>query len=286
MPFATWYYPQAVVFKEKVHIGGGAASSDRERQTVIIYDPQQDTYDTLPHYPYKSFSMAVVNNQLVLVGGYDARATNELGVWNEQSETWTHPLPSMTTACCSPSVATHNNRWLVVIGGFGDDDTRLSRVEIFDTESGQWYHAAPIPQPCSHASLAIIGDTCYLVGGFTITFASNKVFSVNLDRLIHQAISQPASAIAPSPWQTLPDTPLANSTALAINGDLLAIGGGGLPWSKDIYQYQPSSTSWVKAGELPIPLSQCACRVLPSGEVFVAGHGDKQVNLYNFIKFN
>ena len=279
------------MFKGKVYIGGGDASSDRERQTVIVYDPQQDIYNTLPQYTYLYFSMAVVNNQLILIGGIDVRTekkTNKLGVWNEQSKTWTHQLPPMNTACDSPSVTTLNNRWLVVIGGEGDGDAALSRVDILDTESRQWYHAAPLPQSCYCAAIAIIGDTCYLVGGYTAGgTASRKVLSVNLYCLIGDAVSQPASACAPptpSPWEALPDTPLIWSTALAINGALLAIGGG-WPRPKDIYLYQPSSRSWIKVGELPTKRSRCGCTVLPSGEVFVAGGvgagdvGIKQVDI-------
>ena len=272
------YYPQVVVFKEKLYIGGGYVLSDRECQTVIVYDPQKDCYDTLPPYTCKWFSIAVVNNQLVIVGGVDIRInklTNQLGVWNEQSKSWTHPLPPMTTKCKSPSVATHNNRWLVVMGGFGDR-TSLSRIEILDTTgSGQWYQAAPLPQPCYNywVSLATIGNICYLLGGCSAGRAvSKKVFSVQLDELISQAVSQPAGTRAPptpSPWMTLPDTPLSLSSALAINGALLAVGGDF--GSTTIYHYQPSSKSWIKAGELPAGRSQCCCTVLPSGEVLVAG---------------
>ena len=280
LPFGMRDYPRAVVFKEKVYIGGGGAYSDRERTVlVIVYDPKQDSYDTLPPYTYKHFSMAVVNNQLVLVGGMDVqtgKTTNKLGVWNEQSKKWTHPLPPMTTACCLLSVATHNNRWLVVMGGTGDT-TRLSRVEILDTtdhESKRWYHAASLPQPLGRVPPAIIGNMCYLLGGFTEGGEpSEKVFSVCLDDLISQAVSQPASGRAPptpSPWQSLPDTPLYYSTALALNGALLAFGG---QWSTAIYHYQPSSRSWIKAGELPTGRSQCTCTVLPSGDLYVAGGG-------------
>ena len=62
MPWATWGCQQAVVFKEKVYIRGGDASSDRETQTVTVYEPTQDTYDTLPQYPYKNFTMGIVNS--------------------------------------------------------------------------------------------------------------------------------------------------------------------------------------------------------------------------------
>ena len=267
-----------VEFKEKIYIGGGNALSHREEQTVIVYDPKQDSYDTLPPYTCEVFSMAVVNNQLVLVGGRDVqtkKVTINMGVWNEQSRRWTHPLPAMTTACHSPSVATHDNRWLVVVGGY-DDKTRLSRVEILDTDSTQWYHAASLPQPLSQSLPAISGSMCYLLGGYTEGDTSKKVFSVCLDDLISQAVSQPASASAPltpSPWQSLPDTPLDRSTALAFNGVLLAIGGGGWMESTAIYHYQPSSRSWVKAGELPTKRSYCTCTVLPSGDLYVAGGG-------------
>ena len=247
---------------------------------MVVYDPRHDSYDTLPPYTYEWFSMAVVNNQLVLVGGRDVqtrKVTNKLGVWNEQSlRRWTHPLPPMTTACHLPSVATHNNRWLVVMGGH-DGKSHLSRVEILDTtESRQWYHAASLPQPCNHALPATIGNMCYLLGGYTTGGTpSKRVFSVCLDDLISQPVSQPASASVPptpSPWQSLPDTPLANSTALAFNGALLAVGGGNLySGSKAIYHYQPSSRSWIKAGELLTGQSQCTCTVLPSGNLYVAG---------------
>ena len=275
MPLLTSFYPRVVVFKGKVYIGGGNALSDRERQTVMVYDPQQDSFVTLPPYTYTYFSMAIVNNQLVLVGGADVRTgkkTNKLAVWNEESRKWTHPLPPMTTACDSPSVISHKNRWLVVMAGRGDG-TDLSRVEILDTtESGQWYHAAPLPHTCSCVSTVTISNTCYLLGGFSGHIASRKLFCVNLDDLISQALSQPAGASAPptpSPWMTLTDTPEACSTAFSLNGSLLSVGGYGD--SKAIYHYQPSSKSWIKAGELPVGRVRCACTVLPSGEVFVAG---------------
>ena len=274
LPFGMYGYSNVVVFMEKVYIGGGGASSNRKEQTVMIYDPKQDSCATLPPYIYKYFSMAVVNNQLVLVGGEDVQTgkmTNKLGVWNEQSKRWTHSLPPMTTACHSPSVVIHNNRWLIVIGGYGDE-TMLSRVEILDTTPNQWYQATSLPRPYYTLSLNTIGNMCYLLGGYTYGgIVSKNVFSVCLDDLISQAVSQPASASVPptpSPWQSLPDTPLANSTALAFNGALLAVGGGG---STAICHYQPSSRSWIKAGELPTGRSECTCTLLPSGDLYVAG---------------
>ena len=274
-----------VMFKEMVYIGGGVTSSNRDELTVMVYEPKQDSWDSLPPYTYRYFSMAVIDNQLVLVGGREVEnadnKTNNLGVWNEQSKRWTHPFPPMTTACNSPSVATHNNRWLVVMGGRGDGSTTiLSRIEILDTtEPVQWYQAASLPQPLCQLPLATIGNMCYLLGGFTKggPGSSRKVFNVCLDDLISQAVSQPASASAPpipvpSPWQSLSDTPMFGSTALIFNGALLAIGGDE-SGSSAIHMYQPSSNSWVVAGELPTKRCYSGCIVLPTGELLIAGGG-------------
>ena len=274
MPFAVWYYPQAIVFKGKVYIGGGGSASNTQMQTVMVYDPQQDSFDTLPPYTYMLFSMAVVNNQLVLVGGRDVQTgmvTNKLGVWNEQSKTWTHPLPPMTTACSSPSVVVYENKWLIIIGG--SDGRTLSGVEILDTTgSGQWYLAALLPLPCCRASTVTIGNTCYLVGGYSTGGPSKKVYSVCLDDLISQDVPQAAGTSAPSTpssWTTMPDIPLADSTALCLNGALMTVGGS--ERSTTIYHYQPSTRMWIKAGELPAGRLRCACTVLRSGELFVTG---------------
>ena len=100
---------------------------------------------------------------------------------------------------------------------------------------------------------------------------NKHVFSVCLDELIPQAVLQSAGATSPStpsPWQTLPDTPLRGSTVLVLNGALLAVGG---EKSSAIHLYQPSNSNWVKVSDLPTEQSQCACIVLPSGKIFVAG---------------
>ena len=77
------------------------------------------------------------------------------------------------------------------------------------------------------------------------------MFSVCLDELISQAVSQSATATSsiPSPWQTLTDPPLTNSTVLILSGALLTVGGVD---SSAIHHYQPSSRSWVKVCEMPI----------------------------------
>ena len=275
MSFGISTYPQVVVLKEKVYIGGGNSSPEGNAKTVIVYNPEQDKYDTLTPYTHKHFAMTTVVDNLVLVGGENsqddqARFTNQLAMWNGESNEWTHPLPPMTTPCKDPSVTTYKDKWLIVVGGFNGDIGVLSRVEVLDISSQQWSISAPMPTPCNQLSLATVGNMCYLLGGFTEqeTVVSDKVFGTRIDHLVSQEYSNTIS-VDRSPWQVLPKTPGQLATALALNGALLAVGGRG----HDIYMYQPSTQSWVEAGALHTARSACGCAVLSSGEVIVVGGG-------------
>ena len=266
---------QAVVIGSDVYVGGG---SGRNEETVMVYSLETGTWRTLPPYESRFFGMAVVNNQLVLVGGVSkstGQVTNILGLWDERSQTWTHPFPVMPTARRSLSVVFYQ-KWLVTAGGSDGRGLYFNKVELLDTLSGQWYEGSPLPKKCTEMSSAISGNMWYLSGGFTSTYESNKqchVWCVCLDMLISQAVSQSAgttSTPTPSPWQTPTELPETLSTALIIRGSLLSIGG---LLSSAIHLYQPSRMSWVKECDLPTQRWQCACIVLPSGEIFVAGGG-------------
>ena len=283
MPYTMGSYPLAVVTRGKVYVGGGWALFNDHKRTVMEYDPYRDEWATLPQYNHTHFGMAVWNDHLVLVGGIHVMTKEQsptLGVLTDV--TWKHPFLPMPTARRSPTVVMSDNRWLVVIGGkCKDDGTQLSDVEVLDTTSDCWYKCAPLPQPLSHGSAATIGSKCYILGGFLSGGSpSKKVFSVSLEDLIAQATSSrfnaSVSVSMPSHvlWQTLPDTPLIYSTALAVNGALLAIGGEWM-WLtyRAIYAYQPANSkhNWIKVGDLPTGRARCACTVLSSVAVLVAG---------------
>ena len=269
MPFCIYGHIQAAVIGDKVYVGGG--DSSQSPGIVMVYAVRTKSWRTLPPHETEWFGMASVDNQLVLVGGVSTStdmATNVLVVWNERLQTWTHPFPVMPTARHSHSVISYQ-KWLVVAGGVDETDSRISEVELLDTLSGQWYEASPLPTECEEMSSAINGNMWYLSGGASSLRLSDKdVFTVCLDELITQAVSQSASSTS-SPWQTLPEAPLEYSTVLTLNGALLTVGG---VRSSSIHIYQPGSRSWVKVGDLPYDyaLCRCACAVLPSGEMFVA----------------
>ena len=85
-----------------------------QQDTVLVCNPEQSTrpfWQTLPSCPVNWFAMAVLNHQLVLVGGQ-----NKVAVWNNQSKTWDYPYPNMPTARRGAAAISYGT-WLVVAGG-------------------------------------------------------------------------------------------------------------------------------------------------------------------------
>ena len=266
MPHSMTYYPEAIVLDEKVYVGAGSSSSYFRNNVVMVYNIPNDKWSLLPAYKYYWFGMTSLDNKLVLVGGVtqlDYR-TNQLGIWNEELNNWIHTLPSMPTARSGPTVVTYKNRWITVAGGFDYSQSYHSTVEILDTRSGYWHRASPLPERQYKMSSTIIGNMMYLLGGF-ISSRSTLCICVCIDDLIYDAVFQTSQ----SPWRLLPDAPTSRATALGLNGALLAIGGN--QCMTDIHLFKPSCNEWVKVGELHSDREECACAILPNGEIFIVG---------------
>ena len=266
----------SVVAQGKVYVGGGVTDKDKDLHTVMVYE-QRVGWRTLPRYRYWRFAMAVLQDQLTLVGGWDQpidKETDQIAVWDTQR--WIYPYPPMPTPRSNSAVATYT-KWLVVAGG-NVHEVSITTVEIMDATDKQWFTATPLPVGCRDMTLAIVAEECYFFGGFTgqlVTGKPNKqVFHVSIPAIASQAASQ--SAVQ---WHTLPDTPLAWSAALALHGSLLAVGGrdsSDNP-SSAVHLYQPGSRQWVKVDDLPTARYSCSCTRLPSGEILVIGGYNKGV---------
>ena len=279
MPVEIGSYSRVVVIESKIYIGGGNA------RAVIVYDIYDDEMNKLPRLDYKYYCMTAHNSQLVVVGGQHhstGKNTNELSVWHTERSVWTHPYPPMTIPSCWSSVISYD-RFIIVVGGMGEDGKCIARVQVLDTTIRQWYQTTPLPKPCYDLTSCVIGNMVYLMGGWSrdgMTL-NEHVFSVSLDKLVSNAVS-PSTGVTRSPWSTLENLPVTLSTALALQGSLLAVGGLG---SSAILAYQPSSKSWVKVGGLPREQWMCGCAILPNGELLVAGgrYKEKGRTVYNGV---
>ena len=108
--------------------------------------------------------------KLVTVGGLihnETAVTGDVYCFNEQSQKWEEFLKPMLSARYYHSAATTQSA-VVTSGGFTvKDDVPLpsATVEVYSSETSQWYTADPLPVPCWVMTSVTIADTWYQLGG-------------------------------------------------------------------------------------------------------------------------
>ena len=258
----TMQCPHSVLVDEAVYVTAGGG-----HRTCVIhrYKLQTQQWTQLPEYQYCDFTMTVVNNQLVCVGGRDVsteKLSNAVAVYLPSQRRWEQPYPSMNTPRYWPAVCTYHQHLVVAGGRDACDD--LTTVEVLNTSisHSQWFTTTPLPVKCSIMSSAIMSDTLYLLGGFL----GRRVLSVSLPALIQ-------TGKPPAQWDTLTDTLLKWSTAIAVHGSLLAVGGRNSEKQRfsAIHMYDQEKNTWNKVEDLPTERQNCTCCLLPSGKIFTAG---------------
>ena len=270
---------KATVVNNKVYCGAGYeqnSKSDSHLYAVYCYDPSQDQWTTLPPLPVKYFGLGQVNNKLVAVGGTSKShqlGTNEVHTYDERSRKWKQTIPPMPTGRWSAGVLSLESA-LVVAGGH--ISSYRPEVEIFKTQTSQWYRADRLPTFCCDISLQAIGNTCYTLGGYNSSIL-NQTFYASVDDLLHNAVpanqtTYKRGSIIQSKWKTLSSTPTCGPAAAVLIDTLLAIGGqDSLHESSNVYAYSPSTNSWIYVSDLPTPLSYTTAVVLSSTELLVIG---------------
>ena len=281
MPFVMSGYVQSVVVEGTVYVGGGDSGYGGDnRYIVMTYDISTGKWATLPPYQARHFAMTAINNQLVLVGGYErGNSSKVLRVWDADKKQWTHPYPEMHTARYGCSAVVYKE-WLVVVGGW-TAGASLSSVEVMNTNSKQWYAGPPIPTPWSYMRTAVVGDTCYFMGGFISGGFTDNVYTVSLSSLTSGLTSKETRKN--TMWSEISGLQLTDSTPLSISGSLISVGGrtNDLKAVTAISLYQPATGKWVKVGDLQKPRRDCICAKITDKEMLVAGGHDGENSLKN-----
>ena len=185
----------------------------------------------------------------------------------------------MPTARRNPGVLSLQSA-LVVAGGLTSSSC-TAVVEIFKPDTSQWYRTDPLPTACQNISLVAIGNTCYVLGGWSDAHLNQALYA-SVDDLLGNAVpanqtTHSGSSDTQSAWKTLPNTPTYQPAPAVLSDNLLAIGGqlqeaseGGAD-TKKVYMYSPSTNSWIYISDLPAPRSRTTVTFLSSTEILVIG---------------
>ena len=270
-----------IVIGDTVYYGGFASAN--ELHVVYCYKPSHDVWTTLPPLPVRWFGMGQVNGELVAVGGKkssgSSTVTNEIYTYDERVKKWKQAIPPMPTARDFPCVLSLQSV-LIVAGGCTSVLNYTDAVEIYKSDTSQWYRTDPSPTPCYSMSSVVIGSTCYILGGYNGSHLNQALYA-STDDLLHAAV--PVNQTCPcstssdtqSAWKSLAKTPTFQPAVAALGGKLFAIGGcdtsTGGNVKKEMYVYSSSADCWIYVSDLPAPRAEIATATLLSSELLVLG---------------
>ena len=260
-------WSQSVVIGDVVFVAGWG-------HEVYKYETRSDKWTVLPPCPVVYFVIGQLSGKLVTVGGYDG--VGDVYTYDEEIQQWEKSIPPMPIPRLCPCVVTYHSSIAVCGGWTTSGETNV--IEVFKSETSQWYTAAPLPVACHDMQSTIINDTCYLVGGYH----RRSIMCASLPSLFQSATphNQPSpDTKQQSVWTMLPDLPHRYSALTSINiggGTLLALGGvddEGSP-SHDVHAYNPSSMTRMIVDSLPQACAYATAELLPSGQVILIGGRD------------
>ena len=153
MPNGT-SFGKAVVINQRVFVCG--------EQIVHIYNVKTNKWSKLPSHSHVNNGVAIVKDQLTLIGGRDTHGipTNKLLTWT--GEEWSELYPPMHTARSSPSVLVIEDL-VIVSGGVGKDEEEVDTIEFLDIKNRKWIQSnLKLPQPLSRHHMALCGEYIYI----------------------------------------------------------------------------------------------------------------------------
>ena len=260
---------------------GSDATLDR---VVQVYDLDKATWTKLPPAPQYNSEAAAVNNQLVLIGGWEASSratTNMVSTWTGQG--WQQDIPAMPTKRFRPGVTTYNTYLMVAGGRAEDEQTLLGSIDVLNTTTRQWYTPAnlQLPWPMYYMQITV-SATHICVASAVITYdattdtgtTSNSVWQLPVSTLSKVLVGEDSG---PHQWSEIAPTPHCDSTLLQDTAHPLAIGGeddSDKP-TTDIAVYDRHSNKWSTVGQLLEPRTECTAVSLSRRSFLVCGgHSD------------
>ena len=241
---------------------------------VQSYNAETEELSTLPVCPTEYFTLAVVNGLLTAVGGWQSpwfgpnKSTNTLLSLITQKggrREWVEHFPRMPTKRDLTAVVC-SEKALVVAGGVQEGGTKLTTVEVMDTDTRKWSTASSLPHGLYAATATICENRVYLVGGYGEHGWTTSVLTCSLGDLLRSQCSQAV-------WGMITDLPVTCSSCVTLNRQLVAVGGqdSDKNVTNTIYSYNTENKSWEVISHMPTSRCWCLATVLPHNELMVMG---------------
>jgi N-acetylneuraminic acid mutarotase len=169
---------QANVVNGKIYLIGGNSNGTLNQ----VYDPVNDTWLTKASIPtaVSSYASAVVDNKIYVI------TSNLNQIYDAENDSWSLGAPAPLPAILGTAGATTSVKAPKRVYVFGADadlpfwqlTTRNFTAQSYDPKTNSWTVCASIPTGRYSASVAVVDDLLYVIGGFTTEFRTDR-FTLN-----------------------------------------------------------------------------------------------------------
>lgn len=238
------------------------ANTDEAMERGVVAANVSVQSEMLPEIPVMvtSFGAAVVDDALYMYGGHmgDAHSYSSESQANTLYRLGLDGKSEWEAVVEGPglqglAMVAHGDK-LYRMGGFraknadGEEHDLWSQagVSCFDPKSGEWTEMPSMPEPRSSFDAAVLDDSIYVVGGWSMQGPDESTWSRNAYRMDLSKGSPQWESISPPPF-------VRRALSLAaFNGKVFVIGGmqeEGGP-SKRVDVYDPETDSWSRGPDL------------------------------------
>ena len=241
----------------------------------------------LPDCKFQNFSLAVINRQLLAIGGQsvegDFSPTNSVYSMSlsGKKKNWEEYFPPMSVSR-SNTAAVSTAQMVVVAGGY-DRGRELDSVEVLNVTAKQWSTVASLPRRLCNLVGAVCGQRLYFAGGFegqpsktvlacslshVLPFDTNDSDELNLP-----TVSTKNGDESEVVWHQVADLPVTNSTVASLGGHLVSVGGLDRTdtVTSRVYRLDPEQNSWSELCVVKNKRERCFVAVFVGGKMGVMG---------------
>ena len=225
--------------------------------TVPSPSPVPQRVETSLPVALEESGAAVAGGKLYVVGGFDAAGNSLRTVWVFDGSAWSAG-PRLPLGLDHVSAASLDDQ-LYVAGGhsFGRDSARFFRLD-----GSSWTELAPMRHARGGHALVATANRLYVIGGNAGT-----------------ANVAPAEVYDPQTraWSDLPALPVPRNHVAGFEfGLTVCVAGGRSPATARVDCFDPGSSTWLRAPDLPQPTSGAGATSLEDGRAVILGGQDAQ----------
>ncbi|MEK9630101.1 MAG: kelch repeat-containing protein, partial [Nitrospinota bacterium] len=264
--------PMAGVINGKLYVAGGNVGAAGDTPVFESYDPQTDTWASLPPLPDTDFgndgryggTAGVIDGKLYVVGGWrisPALPTGNLQIYDPSTNSWTQgpgiPTNSGRSGCSTGRVINRKLYVLTACNGFSGYHRFL---HVYNPDTNSWAQLPDAPSVHADGAAGVINGKLYIAGGFNGSAASQQV-----------DIYDPVA----NTWSTGPSmgTPRNAPGGAVLNNKFYVLGGhDGTSVLNTVEVYDPAINTWSSGDPMPTARFALAAEVIGSKFYAVGGH--------------